>query len=134
MVNVTIDGRELQVPEGTTILDAAKLAGIHIPTLCFMKDLNEIGACRVCVVEVEGYARLFTACNNPVAEGMVIRTNTKKVRNTRKINVELILSEHDTNCAICNRGGTCGLQKVANNLNIIGVPYERTIPEKRGSV
>ena len=80
MVTITIDGRSLSVPERTTILDAARIAGIRIPTLCYMKNLNEIGACRVCVVEVEGYDRLMTACNNTVADGMVIRTNSKKAR------------------------------------------------------
>lgn len=134
MVKVTIDGRDLEVSEGTTILDAAAMAGIHIPTLCFMKGLNEIGACRVCVVEVEGYERLFTACNNPVQDGMQIHTNTKKVRDARKTNVELILSEHDTNCAICNRSGNCQLQKVANSLNIFRMLYERNIPQKKSNV
>ncbi|MDT3844505.1 MAG: NADH-dependent [FeFe] hydrogenase, group A6 [Bacillota bacterium] len=134
MVKVTIDGRDLEVAEGTTILDAAAMAGIHIPTLCFMKGLNEIGACRVCVVEVEGYERLFTACNNPVQDGMQIHTNTKKVRDARKTNVELILSEHDTNCAICNRSGNCQLQKVANSLNIFRMLYERNIPKKKSNV
>lgn len=78
MVNVVIDGKRIKVPERTTILDAAKAAGIRIPTLCFLEGVNEIGACRVCVVEVEGHERLFTACNNPVEEGMVIHTNSKK--------------------------------------------------------
>lgn len=91
LVNCTIDGKSITVPERTTILDAAKMAGIKIPTLCFLKDINEIGACRVCVVEVEGYDRLLTACNNSVKEGMVIRTNSKKARDARKTNVELIL-------------------------------------------
>ncbi len=78
MVNVIINGRAVKVPEKTTILEAAEKAGVRIPTLCYLKDLNEIGACRICVVEVEGYERLFTACNNPVADGMVIHTNSKK--------------------------------------------------------
>ena len=80
MVNVIINGRAVKVPEKTTILEAAEKAGVRIPTLCYLKDLNEIGACRICVVEVEGYERLFTACNNPVADGMVIHTNSKKAR------------------------------------------------------
>ena len=84
MVNCTIDGKKVCVPEHTTILDAAKEVGIHIPTLCYFKDLNEIGACRVCVVEVEGDARLHAACNSPVLEGMVVRTNSKKAREARK--------------------------------------------------
>ena len=91
-VRIWIDGHSYHVPERTTILDAAKMAGIQIPTLCYWKGLNEIGACRVCVVEVEGYERLFTACNNTVDEGMVIWTNSKKVREARIVNVQLILS------------------------------------------
>ncbi|WP_029201841.1 NADH-dependent [FeFe] hydrogenase, group A6 [Oribacterium sp. NK2B42] len=134
MVNVTIDGISLQVPEKTTILDAASKAGVHIPTLCYMKELNEIGACRVCVVEVEGYERLFTACNNTVAEGMVIYTNSKKARAARKTNVKLILSQHNTNCAVCVRSGNCTLQKVANDLNIHSLPYKKQIPENKGNV
>ena len=118
MVNVTIDGVKVQVPERTTILEAARLAGINIPTLCYWKELNEIGACRVCVVEVEGFNRLFTACNNTVSEGMVIKTNSKKAREARKTNVELILSEHNSNCATCVRSGNCKLQSIANDLNI----------------
>ncbi len=133
MVKCTIDGRTIQVPERTTILEAAAAAGIHIPTLCFLKDLNEIAACRVCVVEVEGYERLMTACNNTVSEGMVIFTNSRKARLARRANVELILSQHDTNCAICVRSGNCTLQKVANDLNILSVPFEKQLPKKHHS-
>jgi NADH-quinone oxidoreductase subunit G len=133
MVSCTIDGKTISVPERTTILDAAKKAGINIPTLCFLRDINEIGACRICVVEVEGYERLLTACNNSVKDGMVIRTNSKKARDARKTNVELILSEHNTNCAICVRSGNCTLQRVANDLNILGVPYEKKLPINKGS-
>ena len=133
MVNCTIDGKSVSVPERTTILDAAAQAGIRIPTLCFLKEINEIGACRVCVVEVEGYDRLFTACNNTVAEGMVIRTNSRKARDARKTNVELILSQHNTNCAICSRSGNCTLQRVANDLNILGVPFEKMLPREKGA-
>ena len=129
MVNVIINGIAVKVPEKTTILEAAEKAGVRIPTLCYMRELNEIGACRICVVEVEGYERLFTACNNPVADGMVIHTNSKKAREARKINVELILSQHNTNCAICNRNGNCTLQKVANNLNIHHIPFEKDLPK-----
>lgn len=133
MVNCTIDGKSIHVAERTTILNAAKQAGIQIPTLCYLKGINEIGACRVCVVEVEGYDRLFTACNNTVAEGMVIHTNSRKARDARKTNVELILSQHNTNCAICVRSGNCTLQKVANDLNILGIPYEKQLPKEKGS-
>ncbi len=129
MVNVIINGIAVKVPEKTTILEAAEKAGVRIPTLCYMKDLNEIGACRICVVEVEGYERLFTACNNPVADGMVIHTNSKKAREARKINVELILSQHNTNCAVCSRNWNCTLQKVANDLNIHWIPFEKDLPK-----
>lgn len=133
MVNCTIDGKQISVPERTTILQAALNAGIRIPTLCFLEEINEIAACRVCVVEVEGYERLLTACNNPVVEGMVVHTNSRKAREARKTNVELILSQHNTNCAICVRSGNCSLQKVANDLNIISVPFEKQLPREKGS-
>ena len=123
MVNLTINGKNIQVEEGTTILEAARVAGFEIPTLCFLKDINEIGACRVCVVEVEGEDRCVTACNNTVKEGMVVHTNSRKARTTRKTNVKLILSQHDYRCASCVRGGNCTLQTLANDLNISDMPY-----------
>ena len=88
MVNVTINGKELQVSEGTTILDAARQIHVDIPHLCYLKGINEIGACRVCVVEIEGLDKLVPACNNVVKEGMVIHTNSPKVRQARRINIE----------------------------------------------
>ena len=133
MVNVVIDGKHIQVPERTTILDAAKSAGIRIPTLCFLAGVNEIGACRVCVVEVEGYERLFTACNNPVEEGMVIHTNSKKAREARRANVRMILSEHDDHCPTCVRSGNCELQRIANELNIHDTPFEKHYVDRRTS-
>ncbi|MBR1797947.1 MAG: [Clostridiales bacterium] len=133
MVNITIDGKNISVAEGVTILEAAKSAGINIPTLCYWKGLNEVGACRVCVVEVEGLKKLPAACNTPVEEGMVIKTNSKAVREARKANVQLILSEHDCQCPTCVRSGNCSLQKVAENLNIIDIPYEKNIPENKFS-
>ena len=95
MVNLTIDNQLVEVREGTTILDAALQAGIPIPNLCYMKGLNEIGACRICCVEIEGINKLIPACNNKVEDGMVIYTNTPKVREARRTNIELILSQHD---------------------------------------
>ncbi|MGI6117486.1 MAG: NADH-dependent [FeFe] hydrogenase, group A6 [Bilifractor sp.] len=133
MVNVTIDGKKVSVPERTTILDAARTAGIQIPTLCFLKDINEIGACRVCVVEVEGYDRLFTACNNTVDEGMVIHTNSKKAIEGRRTNVQLILSEHNTSCTTCVRSGNCRLQDISRDLNILDNPYPMHLPEQKGN-
>jgi len=131
MVNITIDKNNLLVPEGMTILDAAKSCHISIPNLCYMEELNEIGACRVCAVEIEGRERLVTACNNVVEEGMVIRTNSPKVREARRTNVELILSQHDSNCAVCVRSGNCSLQTIATDLGIIEVPYQKTLPHAR---
>jgi NADH-quinone oxidoreductase subunit G len=124
MVNLTINDIPVTAEEGTTILEAAKSVGIPIPTLCYLKDINEIGACRVCVVEVEGIDRCVTACNNFIREGMVIRTNTRKVRTTRKTNVKLILSQHDYKCATCIRSGSCTLQTLANESNISEMPYD----------
>lgn len=118
MVNVTVNGRPVAVPEGGTILEATKLAGCPVPTLCFMKDINEIGACRVCVVELEGADHLITACNNKCVEGMAIRTNSQKVREARRTNIELILSQHRTNCPTCNRDKTCQLKKIAQSISM----------------
>lgn len=127
MVNLTIDGIRLRVREGTTIMKAAAGAGIMIPHLCFLEGINEIGACKVCVVEMQGKTKLLTSCNNPVEEGMVIYTNSPKVRSVRRTNVELILSQHDCNCAICVRSGNCPLQKLVNDLGILEIPYRKEI-------
>lgn len=129
MVNATIDGEKVCVEEGTTILNAAKLVGVHIPTLCYFEGLNEIGACRVCVVEIAGSDRLVAACDNPVHEGMIIFTNSEKARAVRRTNVELILSQHDCRCAICVRSGNCALQKIANDLGIIEPEYVPQVPK-----
>ena len=98
MVNIEINGKSLSVPEGSTILSAAQDAGIPIPHLCFLKDINEIAACRICVVEIEGTQRLIPACNTQVEEGMVIKTNSPRVRAARRTNLRLILSEHNSTC------------------------------------
>ncbi len=129
MVEFTLDGQQLTVPEGTTIMEAAKQNQILIPKLCYLKGLNEIAACRVCVVEVEGMEKLITSCNNVVKEGMVIRTNSPKVRADRRKTVQLILSQHDCKCATCVRSGNCTLQQVANDLNIIDLPYKERFEE-----
>ena len=129
MVNLTIDGKKVCVNEGVTILEAAKSAGINIPTLCYWKGLNEVGACRVCVVEVEGIRKLPAACNTAVREGMVVHTNSRKVRDARKTNVQLILSEHDCRCPQCIRSGNCSLQTLAQDLNIIDIPFAKKVPE-----
>ena len=124
MVSLTINAQKITVREGTTILEAAREVGIDIPHLCYLEGINEIGACRVCIVENKGMDTLITACNTPVEEGMQIYTNSPKVRKTRRINVELILSDHDCKCATCVRSGNCSLQKIANDLGILEVSYE----------
>lgn len=125
MVRLIIDNCEVVVPEHTTILDAAKSAGIQIPTLCYLRDLNEIGGCRVCVVEVEGCDQLVAACNNYVLDGMVVHTNSPKAREARRTNVQLLLSQHDSQCTSCVRSGNCNLQTIANDLGIFYLPYQR---------
>ena len=131
MVTLKIDNKTIQAPEGATILEAARANGIHIPHLCYLKDLNEIAACRVCCVEVEGERDLVPACNNPVQEGMVVYTNSPRARKTRRINVQLILSQHDCTCATCVRSGNCQLQTIANDLGILHIPYETQLPHGR---
>ena len=129
MVKLTINDIPCKVKEGTTILEAAKTVGIFIPTLCYLKDINEIGACRVCVVEVDGAEKLVSACNTPVAEGMNVHSNTLKVREARRTNVELILSQHNGNCVTCSRSGNCALQTLANDLHIAPDIYPPNVPK-----
>ena len=119
-----IDGKQISVKENTTIMEAAAQNGIPIPKLCYLKGINEIAACRVCVVELEGKEKLITSCNNVAEEGMVIYTNSPKVRRHRRTTVELILSQHDCQCVSCARSGNCSLQSVANDLNILDIPYK----------
>jgi len=124
MVNITIDNRKIQVPKSYTVLEAAKYANIKIPTLCFLKDINEIGACRMCVVEIKGAKSLQAACVYPVAEGMEIFTQTPAVREARKVTLELILSNHDRKCLTCVRSRSCELQKLAEELNVKDIRFE----------
>ena len=130
MVKLWIDNQEVNVEKGTTILNAAASVGIKIPTLCFLKDLNEIGACRVCIVEIKGKDALVAACNTAVEEGMEIYTNSKRVMNARRTNVGLILSQHDYRCATCVRSGNCSPQKLANDLDILNVPFKEEYEEQ----
>ena len=118
MVNIKINGVEVSVPKGSTILDAARYAGIEIPTLCYLRKINEIGACRICVVEVKGARSLVAACVYPVNEGMEVFTNTPAVRNSRKTTLELLLSNHDKKCLSCVRSGNCELQKLCNEYGV----------------
>ena len=129
MVNITIDNKQISVPEGTTIMEAAASAGIPIPKLCYLKDINEIAACRVCLVELDGMDKLITSCNNVVKEGMVLYTNSPKVRKARRRNVELILSQHDGTCSSCVRSGNCALQTLANDLNILDIPFKQRLED-----
>ena len=118
MYQIKINGMPFSVPEGSTILEAARFAGIKIPTLCFLKDLNEIGACRVCVVEVKGARSLVAACVHPVNEGMEIFTNTPRVIESRKTTLQLLLSVHERKCLSCVRNGTCELQQLCAELGV----------------
>ncbi len=122
-VNITIDGVKHSVPANFTVLDACKHAKINVPTLCFLKDINEIGACRMCLVEVKGSRNLVASCVYPVNEGMEILTHTKKVREARKANLELILSNHDRNCLTCTRNRRCELQNLARDLGVDEIPF-----------
>ena len=123
MVNLKIDNIPVSVPAGTTVLEAARNAGIKIPSLCFLKDINEIGACRICVVEVKGAKSLVASCVYPVSEGMEVFTNTEKVRHSRQLTLELILSNHRMDCLTCSRSGRCELQDLARDLGIDAVRY-----------
>lgn len=118
MVNIKINNMPLSVPKGISILEAARMAGIEIPTLCYLKKINEIGACRICMVEVKGARSLVTACVYPVNEGMEIFTNTERVRKSRKMTLELILSTHDRKCLSCVRSGTCELQQLCKEFDV----------------
>ncbi len=124
MVNVKINGIAVSVPEEYTVLQAAKQAGIDIPTLCYLKDINEIGACRMCLVEIKGGKALQTACVYPVSEGMEVFTNTPKVRAARKVVLELILSNHEKKCLSCVRSTNCELQRLAEELGVDATRFE----------
>jgi len=122
-INIKINGFDISAPEGSTILEAARLANIDIPTLCFLKGVNEIGACRICVVEVKGARSLCASCVYPIFEGMEVLTNTPKVIDARKKNLQLILSNHDRKCLTCIRSGNCELQTLSKNYGIDDEAY-----------
>ncbi len=126
-VNLKINNKEISVPAGTTILEAARSAGIRIPTLCYLKDINAIGACRVCVVEVKGARNLVASCVYPVSEGMEVFTNTQRVLNSRKTTVELLLSDHKKDCLSCVRSTNCELQSLAHELGCDEHKYEGAV-------
>lgn len=122
-INIKINGRDVSAPAGSTILEAAHLAGIKIPTLCFLKEINEIGACRICVVEVKGARSLVAACVHPINEGMEVWTNTPKVLDSRRRTLQLILSNHDRKCLSCVRSGKCELQQLCFELGVTDEGY-----------
>lgn len=124
MITLTIDGVSVTVPEGTTVLEAAKQAKITIPTLCYLKGINQIGACRICMVEIEGARGLAAACVMPAGEGMKVKTNTPRLRQVRRDNLELLLSNHNRECTTCVRSGSCELQALANEYGIKDIRYE----------
>lgn len=126
-VTLTIDGKEVKAPAGSTVLEAAKLAGVHIPTLCYLKGINEIGACRMCIVDV-GAKSLQAACMYPVSEGLKVVTNSPEIRESRRVTLELILSNHRKKCLTCARSGNCELQKLARDLNVQEIHYEGQEP------
>jgi len=128
MCNVTINGKRVEVADSSTILQAATKIGITIPTLCFLEGLQPMGACRVCLVEVEGSPTLTASCSTPVREGMVIHTNSKRVRAARKSVVELLLSEHDGDCQLCERSSDCELLQLAEELGIRENRYKGELP------
>jgi iron-only hydrogenase group A len=124
MINITIDGIKTQVPKNYTVLEAARTLNINIPTLCYLKGLNEVGACRICVVEVQGARTLQASCVQPVAEGMVVRTNTPSVLEARRTILDLILARHERECLTCSRNLNCELQKLCEEIGIDKVTYE----------
>ena len=123
MVALTIDGVKVSVPNGTTILEAAKHAGIDIPTLCFLKDINEVGDCRMCIVEVEGRRGFATSCIQTVEEGMIVHTHTQNVLEARHVILDLIISNHAKDCLTCTRSGNCELQTLAVKFNVLNVEF-----------
>ncbi len=124
MVTLTINGQSVSVPKDYTVLQAARQAGIDIPTLCYLKDINEIGACRMCLVEIKGARALATACVYPVSEGMEVFTSTPRVRKARKTVLELLLSNHEKKCLTCPRNRNCELQQLSDELNVTDIAYE----------
>lgn len=134
MVNLKINGIDVSAPKGSTVLEAARLANIDIPTLCYLKDVNQIGSCRMCVVEIKGARSLQAACVYPVNEGMEVYTNSPLVRESRKTTLELILSNHEKACLTCVRNRNCELQSLAEELGITELPYEGTEDEHKAKI
>ena len=140
MVTITLNGQAVEVAEGSTLLEAATAAGVNIPTLCYLKDLNCIGSCRVCLVDVEGQG-LVAACNTAAAEGMVVRTDTPQVAAARRANLQAIMDDHRALCATCVRQDTCALRFLSSTFNLqdagealpVPEPWDATFPLQRDS-
>ena len=118
VINLTIDGKAAQAPEGSTLIAAAEMNGIHIPNLCYLKGMKGIGACRLCLVEIEGMKAPMISCTTRVKEGMVVNTKTEKVQEVRKFVIDLILSMHPLDCMTCTKAGVCNLQQYAYDFEI----------------
>lgn len=128
MIHLTINDVVVKVKKGTTVLEAARQAGLEIPTLCYLKEVNEIGSCKMCVVEIEGFDRLVTSCNTIAEEGMVVHTHTSKTESSRTANLKLILAQHDLKCPGCPQNCACELQKLLIQYNLLDAPHAQ--PEK----
>jgi len=136
MINISIDGKKLKVPYGTTVLEAARRNGIYIPTLCYHPKLTPLGACRLCIVEVKGFHRPVTSCTTLVAEGMEVKTSTDELEELRRLVLELILSDHPHDCMLCEKAGECVLQELAYTYGVEGFQYSgerRRYKEKDGN-
>ena len=118
LVELTIDGKEIEVPAGMNLIDAAERAGIHIPNLCYIKGMKGVGACRLCLVEIQGLKAPIIACNTKVKDGMIVNTKTDKVQEVRKFVIDLILSMHPLDCMTCTKAGGCNLQKYAYDFEL----------------
>lgn len=121
LITIKIDGREVKVRKGMNLMDAAESVGIHIPNLCYLKGMKGIGACRMCLVEIEGMKAPVTACTMQTKEGMSVLTNTERVQGVRKFVIDLIVSMHPLDCMTCTKAGKCNLQKYAYEFEIRGV-------------
>ena len=128
-VRLTIDGRDIEVQEGSTVLEAARALDINIPTLCFLKGVNNPGSCRMCIVDIEGYAHSVPSCNTKVREGMVVTTDSDKLRQKREFMLKLILADHDVKCLSCRKSGSCELQDLAGEFDLVDeVQYKKSLP------
>jgi NADH dehydrogenase/NADH:ubiquinone oxidoreductase subunit G len=124
LVKLTIDGNEVQVPKGTTVLEAAEQIGIHIPRLCYDPDLSAVGACRLCIVKIEGMRNLPASCVTEVTEGMVVHTDTSEVIEARKTLLELLLANHPVDCLTCEKLGECVLAKYCYEYGVLKSPFD----------